>query len=492
MSKIEVKTLKTDLVLYATLTLFIIFDIFHFTSIRIGPDSGYYLGVARDWWVNGNIPLIDTHSRYTPLGYLFYMIPYFFEESPTIQAFLMLNLVFFVFSALIFLRILKNEIQNTNYLLLIFISFLFTFHGITHDIKLENLVLFFNTLILYQISKVNPNISDDANFNVQSVLIGFLGILAFLTKQFAGLSILLSVLLFHIKGFKGLRLFRIILVIGGVFLIGVLGYVLLNVQLGQSLEHTLTQIKGNLIFSCVDSGSGGGRVYGERRLINLLVAFKYYRLNLLFIFVFFILLINLPRRKQSITLKNIGVLLLFIGLVQIPFYFQIFPHYIHFGIPFVFYLVILYLKNTPYELFTQNINLSKVALLLTILLCCYSFWQNGKIHELKMKQYLANDRFHEEINNKIPRGSKAFMINNRRLYYTCGFRTPVPKTLGYAFVGLDCLKNSINSEKPLEFWLADIHDISNAKISGYTKLDSFDIVMDQNRMYAAYFKKLNN
>jgi hypothetical protein len=474
------------------LIIFVIFDIFQYTSIRIGPDSGYYLGVARDWWANGNIPLVDTHSRYTPLGYLFYMIPYFFEESPPIQAFLMLNLVLFFFSVLVFIRILKNEIQNTNYRLLIFISFLFTFHGITNDIKLENLVLFFNILILYQISKVKPNISDNTKLYFQAVLIGLLCVLAFLTKQFAGLSILLSISLFYFKGIKGLRLFRIAVVIGSVFLTVVLGYLLLNVQLGQTLEHTLTQIKGNLIFSCIDSGSGGGQVYGERQWINLLFAFKYYRLNLLFIFVFLLLLWDLFRREQSITLENTGILLLFIGLVQIPFYFQIFPHYIHFGLPFVFYLVILYFKQEPFDFYIQNVNLSKVALSLIILLCFYSFWQNGKIHERKMKQYLANDRFHEEINNKIPRGSKAFMINNRRLYYTCGFRTPVPKTLGYAFVGLDCLKNSINSEKPLEFWLADIQNVSNAKILGYTKLDSFDIVMGQNRIYAAYFKKFND
>jgi hypothetical protein len=488
----KVNVLKSNSILYVIQLIFIIFDIFQFTSIHIGPDSGYYLGVARDWWVSGNIPLVDTHSRYTPLGYLYYMIPYFFEELPPIQAFLMLNLVLFVFSALTFLRILKNEIQNTIYLLLIFISFLFTFHGITHDIKLENLVLFFNILILYQISKLKPNILDDANLNARCVLIGFLGVLAFLTKQFAGLSILLSVLLFHFKGYKGLRLFRITLVIGGVFLIGVLGYLLLNVQLGQSLEHTLTQIKGNLIFPCADSGSGGGQVYGERRWINLLIAFKYYRLNLLFVLVFFILLNNLLRREQSFTWKNTGILLLFIGLVQIPFYFQIFPHYILFGVPFVFYLIIVFLKELPHELFIGKFNLSQLILSLTILLCSYSFWQNGKTHQFKMKQYLANDRFHKEINNKIPRGSKAFMINNRRLYYTCGLTTPVPKTLGYAFVGLGCLKNSINSEKPLEFWLADIHDVTNVKISGYIKIDSFDIVMDHNKIFAGYFKKLNN
>lgn len=472
------------------LLVFVAFDIFHFTSIRIGPDSGYYLGVARDWWRNGNIPLVDTHSRYTPLGYLFYMLPFIFVKSPTIQVFLLLNLFLFVFSSLIFLNILKKEIQNKNHLLLIFISFLFTFHGITHDIKLENLVLFFNILILYLINKVKVDNPDNSNLNIRLVLIGFLCILAFLTKQFAGLSILFSVLLVHFKGFKGLRLFRISFTIGSVFFFGLLGYVFLNVQLGQFLEHTLTQIKGKLIFNCIDLGSGGGQDYGERNWINLIVALKYYRLN--FLFMFIMIFISVIKGSGIITTKKMPFLFIFIFLVQLPFFFQIFPHYIHFGVPFVFYLIIIFLKKYSHDLLLGKTNLSKLTLTLTILLCFYSFWQNVKIHELKMKQLLANEIFHKEINKKIPKGSAAFMINNRRLYYTCDFKTPVPKTLGYAFVGLDCLKNSINAEKPLEFWLADIHDVSDAKIHGYIKLDSHEVVMNENKFFAVYFKKLKN
>lgn len=485
--------LNTKYAIYLLILLvFVAFDIFHFTSIRIGPDSGYYLGVARDWWRNGKIPLVGTHSRYTPLGYLFYMLPFIFVKSPTIQVFLILNLFLFVFSSLIFLNILMKEIQNKNYLLLIFIYFLFTFHGITHDIKLENLVLFFNILILYLITKVKVDSPNNSNLSVRLVLIGFLGILAFLTKQFAGLSILFSILLFHFKGFKGLGLFRISFTIGSVFFFGFLGYVFLNVQLGQFLEHTLTQIKGKLIFTCIDLGSGGGQDYGERNWVNLLIALKYYRLNFLFIFTFFVILILAIKRILIITIKNVLILVVFITLVQLPFFFQIFPHYIHFGVPFVFYLVIIFLKKYSNDLLLGKINLSKLTLNLTILLCFYSFWQNVKIHELKMKHFLANEIFHNEINKKIPRGSAAFMINNRRLYYTCDFTTPVPKTLGYAFVGLDCLKNSINAEKPLEFWLADIHDVSGVKISGYKKLGSHEVVMNQNKFFAVYFKKLKN
>jgi hypothetical protein len=245
----------------------------------------------------------------------------------------------------------------------------------------------------------------------------------------------------------------------------------------------------------MDLGSGGGQDYGQRNWFNLLIALKYYRLNFLFIFTFIVIFNSVIKSNAIITINNVLILTVFIGLVQFPFFFQIFPHYMHFGVPFVFYLVAIFLKKHPNDLLFGKfgkINLSELTFNLTILLCFYSFWQNVKIHELKMKQFLANEIFHKEINKKIPIGSVAFMINNRRLYYTCDFVTPVPKTLGYAFVGLDCLKNSINAEKPIEFWLADIRNVSDVKISGYTKIDSHEVVMNQNKFFAVYFKKLNN
>jgi hypothetical protein len=479
-----------DSICLTILLIFVAFDIFHFTSIRIGPDSGYYLGVARDWWSHGSIPLVDTHSRYTPLGYLFYMLPFIFVKSPPIQVFLFLNLFLFILSAFVFLNILKNEIQNNNYLLLIFISFLFTFNGVTHDIKLENIVLFFNILILYQISKVTVDSTDTATLTKRLALIGVLCVLAFLTKQFAGLSVFLTILLLYFKGFQKLKLFRVVIILCCVFFLGILGYVALTVQMGQSLEYTLTQIKGKLIYSCIDLGSGGGQDYGERNWTNLIIALKYYRLNFLFIFSFIVVLISIVKRNAVITIKYVLVVILFIALVQLPFYFQIFPHYIHFGVPFVFYLVTLFLKKYPHDILFMKINLSRLMLILTIFLCSYSFWQNGKSHQWKKTQFLANEIFDLEINKKIPRGSVAFMINNRRLYYTCNFITPVPRTLGYAFVGLNCFINSINAEKPIDFWLADIHKISDIEINGYQKIDSHEVVMSQNRFFAVHFKKL--
>jgi 4-amino-4-deoxy-L-arabinose transferase-like glycosyltransferase len=473
----------TAIIVFLIILVFFISDILILKSIKIGPDVGVFLTNARDWVIYKNVPSIHTFGIYTPFGYAFYAIPYLLFTTPQIEHFYYLNLFLFFITTTIFYSSAKKLITNRTLLLLGLVSFLYNFHGIVYDIKLENVTLFLNILIIYLIFIFR----ESKNF-YYLIAIGVLSALSFLTKQYGGLSLLFSLFLLPHLHFRNLKMHLIVI---SSFCLIIVSFVLIQVKMSLTFGQSLNQLIGNFYFNCKGVNSGGVNVYGERKIINLFLSFKYYKFNLFLIFLVFSLLV------KSLKFDMVNKLLfglLFLVFTQIPFYFQLFPHYVHFGFPFfLFYLMKLNSDfnsiegpiKSEYLKYFQNLSLV-AALSITLYTGILQLSNLKETQNIKREKY----NFYSEINSRIKFGSRVFNLNNRQLWYACNFITPVPKYMGYSWAGITCFTEAVKLEKPVDFWLSDINPINKSvSFKGYLKCDQVEVMDSNFSFYAVYFKK---
>ncbi len=470
--------------------LFAIFNLFQFSVSTAGVDSGFFLSISRDWVNLGRKPGIDTFTGYTTIGYLYYALPFVFIETPSIEVFLLLNLLLFFLTFLIFFNTINSIFENKQIVLIILFSFLYNLNSITTDIKLENLILFYNVCIIFIISKTHSKLlSNEDQSLFYGILLGIFSALSFLTKQYGGLSLLFIILILEVLNIpnKHKIYFRLITT----FLVIILFYISLQLHYGLQLNSILKQILGKMSINCI------GASYGERKLSNLLVSLKYYKFEIVLLVGLIIGLLSVF--KQNTNSKRIikfVIMLLFIFLAQMPFYFQVFPHYKIFGLPFLLFLSIIYIqqnKNLNFENSKKVAFLNNVILSGYLLLSCFSFWSWGKNYNQRSLEKKISLNFQKDVAKLLPQKSKVFMLSSRKHWFSNCFSTPVPKTISYGFVGLDCLQQAVYQEKPQSFWIAGKNKIIiNNKFNGYVIVDSVMIIKGMNKLYAIRLNRLNS
>jgi hypothetical protein len=470
---------------------YFIYDLVRLQFAPIMPDVGVFLTNARDLVQLSRTPGVDTFGIYTPIGYLFYSIPFMIYKDPSIYSFYVLNLGLFIMSAIIAYKLIESIIIDKTLVFAATFSFFYSFHGLIYDIKLENVVLFVNLFILFLLIISKPK----GDF-VRFVLVGFLCALAFFTKQYAGLSLVYSIIYLLFINTNKNKLKDVALVLLG-FVSAFSLFIVFQRINGIAFTEALMQLKGDFKFQCTGINSGGVGVYGDKKWSNLLVSFKYFRLNLLLQFLLFIGMNCVISKKDLSIVRKIGIVIfiLFVMLLgNVPFYFQMFPHYVNFGLPFlIFFLLALtsnYINTTRSVIVKSSINIFAI---LMFCLFGYTFLVQKNVGVKLAEQKQQDETFCQQINDSIKRGSKVFMLNNRQLWFAANFITPVPKTMGYSWAGLSCLQEAVRIEKPNEFWIGDIHDhAENISLADYSIDRRYKLIKGKRKFFGLHFTRNGN
>jgi hypothetical protein len=464
--------------------VFAIFDLIHFSVSPVGVDVGYFLSISRDWVNLGRIPGVDTFTAYTTIGYVFYAIPFVLLKTPGIEVFLTLNLMLFAFTYFVYFQTINSLISNKLIAFVVLFSFIYNIHGITTDIKLENITLFLNIAIIYVLSQLFIKNNIDLNNRkvvIYSVILGLLSSLSFLTKQYGGLSLILIILILEILEIHNRR--KIAIWVTSFFGFVILVYVTTQIALGLNLNDALQQMMGKMTFQC------GGSEYGERKWSNLLLSLKYNRFDVVYIVGVILSLILVSKQQKSRVSKvfNYVLLILILVLSQTPFYFQVFPHYKIFGLPFILLLGVISIGKIEHPNVSYLPIFGASILVGFALLSCYSFYCWGIQYQQKLENKISRLKFEVHISKSISRGSEVFMLMNRKHWFTNQFVTPVPKTISYGYLGLDCLELAVDEEKPKSFWVIGGKDLPREKLPNYSVIEQHDFDDGHNKYNAVHF-----
>jgi hypothetical protein len=471
---------------------FAILDTIKFSVFDGGVDSGYYLSTARDWVKLGRVPNLDTYSIYTPIAVMLYAIPYLMFDSPDIIAFLLLNIFIYSLSFMLFLRLAVKLFGKSILTMVLALTFLYNTHGIVNDIKLENLVLAFGLLIVNYISKlITVQNVDNKNWGFkEAIIIGGLCGFSFLTKQFGGLSLILSILIVFMLFYEYERLLKLSATIFGSFSFVLAIYLLWQFFAGLPVDIILGQLKGEFILQCE------GSVYGEKNIKDIFVGIKYFKFDG---FIYLVIIAVAPFVKKILDekkvrfediqcIKKVCLFILVFFLSLVPFYFQVYPHYKFFGVPFVYFTSMILIKDVV-NISDSFIVGSVVKLigLFTLLMSVYSsvkWFQQYKRLEAKKVSSLDLET---NINSKLKRGTLVHCLQDRKLWFKCEFVSPFPETIGYGYLQFNCLEEALNIEKPKSFWVIGGADLMGEKLPNYSVIERHDFDDGNNKYYAVHF-----
>jgi hypothetical protein len=467
--------------------IFAIFDFIQFSVSHVGVDAGYFLSISRDWVNLGNIPSIDTFTAYTTIGYIFYAIPFALLKTPGIEVFLTLNLFLFFFTYFIYFKMVNRLIINKLIVFTVLFSFIYNTHGITADIKLENINLFLNISIIYVLSQFIHKRSVDIYYRelvFSGILLGFLSALSFLTKQYGGLSLMLTILILEILQVKNGR--KVSLVVISTFGLIVLAYLSAQMICGLHFNVAVEQMLGKMTINC------SGSEYGEQKWSNLLIALKYNRFDIVYFFGVVIGFFLFTKQKSGKKLFNFILSILLLILAQAPFYLQVFPHYKLFGLPFILFIAVVWMSQAKSQTFPFMSIFFKLVLIGLVFLSCYTFYCWGKQYKSKLDSKILRIRFEKKVSKIIPQGSKVYMLTNRGMWFSNHFVTPVPKTISYGFLGMDCLNLAVAREKPESFWVATESRLSDGMhLDDYIVSDRQEIKNNKSNLQVTLYTKMD-
>jgi hypothetical protein len=484
MKNINTKTFNALIILM--IVFFVVLSIVKFSVFDGGVDSGYYLSTARDWIKLGRIPNIDTYNMYTPIGVMFYAIPYLIFDSPDIFIFLILNLLTYLISFRLFLKIIVSFFNKSLIALVLLLSFLYNTQEIVTDIKLENLILVWGLLIIKYIAKLIKTNRSNRGLK-ESTIIGILCAFSILTKQFGGLSLIFSVLIvvFYLTEEKILITTRILFSFTSIIII----YIFIQFLSGLSGETIFSQFKGEYTLQCK------GAVYGAKSFINLFKGIKYYRFDGLFYFGLFIILLFFYKFKiQKFELNKIAILYFIVFAISLmPFYIQVYPHYKYFGLPFIYFTSILLLRRTMDRYLHLNNCIQLVIKSIGVGMACISIYSTvswSHHYSTLRKQKKESCKLEQEINLKLRKGALVHVIRDRKLWFKCGFVSPFPHTVGYGYLQFNCLKEASKIEMPNSFWVIGFSSLDNINLEKYSIKEIIDFSKGTNHFFAIRYDRV--
>jgi hypothetical protein len=486
----NLNNIKFKITIVGLFLTFGFFDIIKFSVFDGGVDSGYYLSTARDWVKLGRVPNFGTYNSYTPLGVMLYAVPFLIVDSPDIILFLLLNLCIYLVSFILFLRISDLLFGKSIWTIVLSLSFLYNTHGIVSDIKLENLSLVFGLLIVNIFTDLiySKDKENDKSWGVkEAIIIGFLCALSFLTKQYGGLSLIFSLLIVSfIFSYNKIRIIST-MIMSFLFFLGI--YLLIQLFHRLPLETISAQLKGEYNLECI------GAVYGQRSFYNMLLGLKYYKYDgIIFLAIYIIIILfrdlftKQIKKLQNQKIYNTLILLpVVIILSTIPFYFQVYPHYVFFGIPFIYFSSMILIKEI---IFAAKYNIILGVIFVGVFISCitiYSFYKWSQNYDRLYMKKIESYELEQKVNSKLKKGTFVHLLDNKKLWFKCEFVSPLPKTIGYGYLSLACLEEALQIENPRSFWIFGGNFLNNHPINNYVINKKYVFVDSLNEYTAVHY-----
>lgn len=292
--------------------------VFYFVFPILGPDSGFYLAVARMMY-SGKVFFTEIAIPYNPLAIATVGLPYLFTEQPDYRWSLFINVIFIIGSSVILFNIIErfknNSVSLNRFISLFFILLCLSFDG--SHILLEPISVFLQLVALSTYLHYRQQLQLSLLL-LSGVFIG----LSFLAKQFGlfllfpiGIDILIRRNNFIREGF--LLLVGVILVPGMLFFY----YYAQGVNFALYLQYILG--KGMHL----DMGNGTGFTYNFKELLLTLINFGLFNSYLLVLPLLFFFYRNKIDRSSILFL----ILPIFSMMVL---YFAYYSHYFVYIIPY--------------------------------------------------------------------------------------------------------------------------------------------------------------
>ena len=385
---------------------------FYFSFPVLGPDSGYYLAVARMMY-SGKVFFTEIAVPYNPLAIATVGLPYLFTEQPDYRLSLFINVIFTLGSSVILFYILEKFKNNSNhfnrFISLLFILLCLSFDG--SHILLEPISVFLQLSAL----SIYLRYRQKLHFSFLLVCGIFLG-LSFLAKQFGlflllpiGFDILIRRNNFVKEGF--VLVFGVVLVPGLLFFY----YYAKGVEFGSYLQYILG------LGMHLDMGNGTGFTYNFKGLMLALINFGLFNSYL----VVLPLLLFFYRKK----IDRSSILFLILPIVSmLVLYFAYYSHYFVYIIPYC-------LIATAYLIHLTDSKRLKYAIAFFFTFSLF-FLSYNTFFDLKKRPSLCEEQRESirVLKEQIAPHSEVFLSGPTQAYYTLGaFNSIKLDKIGFAF-----------------------------------------------------------
>lgn len=385
---------------------------FYFAFPVLGPDSGFYLSVARMMY-SGKIFFTEIAVPYNPLAIATVGLPYLFTEQPDYRWSLLVN-TFFTFGCSILLFYILQHFKNNSKSFNVFVSLFLILLNLSFDgshILLEPISVFLqlSALGIYLMYR------QKLQFSLLFVSGIFLG-LSFLAKQF-GLFLLLPIGIDILIRRKNIIKEGCLLLIGALLTPGLLFfyYYAKGVDFSSYLEYILG--KGMHL----DMGNGTGFDYNYKELLFALANFGIFNLYLLvlppLLFVY----------RKKIERSAVLFLLLPVSSLLV-LYFASYSHYFLYIMPYC-------LITAAYLIHLADRKKLKNAVAFSFVFSLF-FLSWHTVIDLKARPALCKEQRESTlvIRNEIPPHSEVFLDGPSQAYYSLGtFNSIKLDKIGFVF-----------------------------------------------------------
>ena len=410
------KDLGNNRLLFVILSLFSVYLLLTFvlSALRspINIDAGYYLGVT-ELIHDGYFPIKDFGLRYTPLCFYILQIPrWFMGEFPDYSVYMLSLYLVAIIDAILLSSIIRRVTGNVKIAWFAGLSFLALYYYLDGEFFIiEAFSIFFGLL-------ATTLLVEREHSALRCILAGACCALSFLAKQygllfFGFLTVLLLTSVIPIRK----RLIQCLLIgLGG-------GIVLLFFVLWFNF-------KGVSIRELISSLSGSN--YGQQSL--LLYADGLKRCCKLFPYLFFLPCLFYCKQKEHYPL--IWACLVGLFLASLQFFFNVFPHYYMYLLPFVFLLCALLLHGIHSFWKIKTIFLIYVCVLFTSIAIPLQTDYTSTIalirHNHRYEQEQAISQLRQIVQDYKIENAFCFW-NTIQFYGLCPLKPPAMQKYGYEF-----------------------------------------------------------
>lgn len=395
-----------------TFLLSVILLISFMISPIVGPDSGFYLAIGREFY-SGKVYFHEIGIAYTPLSIITFGLPFLFDDAPSYQWHLLINVLINIGSSLVFYNLLKrisfNKSKNI-FFVSVFVLLSFVFDG--RHLMLEPLSVFFQLLALHFYLNYREH------YTFKNLFLSAITIcLAFLSKQY-GVFVLLPIVVDIILNKKE-KIKSILFLCGGMLLPLTLFFIYLSIY-GVSFIEFIKFILGK----GTEFDRGNGTAINVSIIYHLrdLLYFVLFNLYLLLIPVLLVLYFKV------INTKKVFFTLLFLSSLTV-LKFATYFHYFLYVLPYSL-LLFAYLFS-----FNKNKKVNLFAYLLFGISFCFWILYIGSTTKKGNRAYISKQK--EEINilnTYIPKKSKVYLDGpSPSLYYLCDFQSINLKNISFVF-----------------------------------------------------------
>lgn len=386
--------------------------VFYFAFPILGPDSGFYLSVARMLY-SGKVFFTEIAVPYNPLAIATVGLPYLFTDEPDYRWSLLINIFFTIGSSVILFHILQrfeNSDKNMHlFICLFFILLCLSFDG--SHILLEPISVFL------QLSALSIYLRYRQKLNFSLILISgiFLG-LSFLAKQF-GLFLLLPIGIDILLRRNNLIKEGFLLLLGMLLPLGLLFFYYQAKGVAFSMYLQFILGKGMHL----DMGTGTGFNYDFKELLLALVNFGLFNAYLIVLLV----LLFIYRKK----IDRLSILFLILPPVSmVVLYFASYSHYFLYIIPYC-------LIAAGYLLNLSDRKKFKYAIIFSFVFSLF-FLSSYAFQNLKKRQTLCEEQREstQVLKSQIAPHSEVFLNGPTQAYYALGtFNSIKLDKIGFVF-----------------------------------------------------------